>query len=44
MSCSHEYEGISWHLLMCGLAGDKGIPSDVAERPCTFATLTNPAT
>ena len=28
---------------MCGLAGGKGIPADVAERPCTFATLTAPS-
>ena len=41
--CSHEYKGDAWHLLMCGLAGGKGIPADVAERPCTFATLTAPS-
>ncbi len=42
-SCSHEYKGDAWHLLMCGLAGGKGIPADVAQRPCTFTTLTAPS-
>jgi hypothetical protein len=42
-SCSHEYKGDAWHLLMCGLAGGKGVPADVADRPCTFATLTAPS-
>lgn len=42
-SCSAEYKGDAWHLLLCGLAGGKGIPSDVADRPCTFATLTAPS-
>ncbi|TXL62352.1 replication initiator [Aeromicrobium terrae] len=42
-SCSHEYKGDAWHLLMCGLAGGKGIPANVAAWPCTFATLTAPS-
>jgi len=42
-SCSHEYKGDAWHLLMCGLAGGKGVATDVADRPCTFATLTAPS-
>jgi hypothetical protein len=42
-SCSHEYKGDAWHLLVCGLAGGKGIPKAVADRPCTFATLTAPS-
>jgi hypothetical protein len=42
-SCSHEYKGDAWHLLMCGLAGGRGIPDHVAERPCTFATFTAPS-
>lgn len=41
--CSREYKGDAWHLLMCGLAGGKGVPTDVADRPCTFATLTAPS-
>jgi hypothetical protein len=42
-SCSAEYKGDAWHLLMCGLAGGKGIPTTVATHPCTFATLTAPS-
>lgn len=42
-SCSREYKGDAWHLLLCGLAGGKGVPEDVASRPCTFATLTAPS-
>ncbi|WP_051217717.1 replication initiator [Nocardioides insulae] len=42
-SCSHEYKGDAWHLLVCGLAGGRGIPDSVAERPCTFVTLTAPS-
>lgn len=42
-TCSHEYKGDAWHLLVCGLAGGKGIPGEVADRPCTFATLTAPS-
>lgn len=42
-SCSHEYKGDAWHLLMCGLGGGRGIPADVAQRPATFATLTAPS-
>jgi hypothetical protein len=42
-SCSRGYKGDAWHVLMCGLAGGKGIPASVAEHPCTFATLTAPS-
>ena len=42
-SCSREYKGDAWHLLLCGLAGGKGIPATVSDHPCTFATLTAPA-
>ena len=42
-TCSHEYKGDAWHLLVCGLAGGKGVPPSVAEHPCTFATLTAPS-
>ena len=27
-TCSAEYKGDAWHLLLCGLAGGKGIPDD----------------
>jgi hypothetical protein len=42
-SCSREYKGDAWHVIMCGLAGGKGIPASVAEHSCTFATLTAPS-
>ena len=42
-TCSREYKGDSWHLIMCGLAGGKGIPASVADHPCTFGTLTAPS-
>jgi hypothetical protein len=42
-SCSAEYKGDAWHLILCGLAGGKGIPETVAEHPCTFATFTAPS-
>ena len=42
-SCSREYKGDAWHLLLCGLAGGKGIPASVAEHPCTFGTFTAPS-
>ena len=42
-SCSHEYKGDAWHVVACGLAGGKGVPVDVADRPCTFSTLTAPS-
>jgi hypothetical protein len=42
-SCSHEYKGDAWHLLVCGLAGGKGIPESVAGHPAVFVTLTAPS-
>jgi hypothetical protein len=42
-SCSREYKGDRWHLLMCGMAGGRGIPAAVATRPATFTTLTAPS-
>lgn len=42
-SCSQEYKGDAWHILACGLMGGKGVPDDVADRPCTFVTLTAPS-
>lgn len=41
-SCSQEYKADGWHLIVCGLMGGKGVPADVADRPCTFVTLTAP--
>jgi hypothetical protein len=42
-SCSHEYKGDAWHLLVCGLAGGKGVPEAVAGHPAVFVTLTAPS-
>ncbi len=42
-SCSAEYKGDAWHLILCGLAGGKGIPESVVDHPCTFATFTAPS-
>lgn len=42
-SCSHEYKGDAWHLLVAGLAGGKGLPVHVDQRPSTFLTLTAPS-
>lgn len=42
-TCSREYKGDAWHLLMCGLAGGNGVPESVTDRPCTFVTLTAPS-
>ncbi len=42
-SCSAEYKGDAWHLLLCGMAGGKGIPASVGDHPATFATLTAPS-
>jgi hypothetical protein len=42
-SCSHEYKGDAWHLLVCGLAGGKGVPEAVAGHPAVFLTLTAPS-
>jgi hypothetical protein len=36
-SCSAEYKGDAWHLIVCDQAGGKGIPESMAEHPCTFA-------
>ena len=42
-SCSREYKGDAWHVIMCGLAGGKRIPESAADHSCTFATLTAPS-
>jgi hypothetical protein len=41
-SCSREYKGDAWHLLVSGLTGGKGVPETVASHPSTFATFTAP--
>ncbi|MEV0962722.1 replication initiator protein RepSA [Streptomyces sp. NPDC049910] len=42
-SCAWTYAGDTYHLIMSGLVGGKGIPDTVAERPRVFATLTAPS-
>jgi hypothetical protein len=43
-SCSHEYKGDVWHVLMAGAAGGmKDVPESVASHPLVFATLTAPS-
>lgn len=41
--CSHRYKGDAWQILATGLAGGKGVPAHVADRPTTFLTLTAPS-
>ncbi|MGY1552889.1 replication initiator [Microbacterium sp. A588] len=43
-SCSHEYKGDTWHMIMAGAAGGmKGVPEAVADHPMVFVTLTAPS-
>src|SRR3712207_40676 len=43
-SCSHEYKGDVWHLIMAGAAGGiKGVPETVAAHPLVFASFTAPS-
>lgn len=43
-SCSHEYKGDTWHMIMAGAAGGmKEVPEGVAAHPMVFLTLTAPS-
>ncbi len=43
-SCSHEYKGDTWHMIMAGAAGGmKGVPEAIAGHPMAFVTLTAPS-
>ena len=43
-SCSFQYQGDVYHLIMAGAAGGmKEVPSEVAAHPLVFATLTAPS-
>src|SRR5688500_4699378 len=43
-SCSHEYKGDVWHVLMAGAAGGiKNVPATVSAHPLVFATFTAPS-
>lgn len=42
-SCSREYKGDAWHVIMCGLTGGHGVPDTVTAHPSIFVTLTAPS-
>lgn len=42
-SCSAEYKGDLWHLLVAGTTGGKGVPDSIRTHPLVFATLTAPS-
>lgn len=43
-SCSHEYKGDTWHMIMAGAAGGmKGVPETISAHPMVFLTLTAPS-
>src|SRR6478672_10101083 len=43
-SCSHQYQGDVFHVIMAGAAGGmKAVPAEFAGHPLSFATLTAPA-
>ncbi|MEU1624119.1 replication initiator protein RepSA [Streptomyces sp. NPDC020096] len=42
-SCAWMYAGDTYHLIMAGLVGGKGVPDAVTDRPRVFATLTAPS-
>lgn len=43
-SCSHEYKGDTWHMIMAGAAGGmKEVPEEIAGHPMVFLTLTAPS-
>ena len=43
-SCSHEYQGDAWHVLMAGAVGGmKDVPAAITEHPLIFLTLTAPS-
>ncbi|GIH77876.1 replication initiator [Planobispora longispora] len=42
-SCSATYRDDTYHLIISGLRGGKGVPEDVSEHPRVFATFTAPS-
>ena len=43
-SCSHEYQGDVFHLVMAGAAGGmKDVPAEIVTHPLVFTTLTAPS-
>jgi hypothetical protein len=43
LSCSYLHKGDTYQIVVSGLAGGKGVPEDVADRPRVFATFTAPS-
>jgi hypothetical protein len=41
-ACSQTYKNDARQIIRTGLIGGKGIPTDIGEHPCVFATLTAP--
>jgi hypothetical protein len=42
-ACAWTYAGDTYHLILSGLTGGKGVPGTVADHPRVFATLTAPS-
>jgi len=42
-SCSAEYKGDLWHLLVAGTTGGKGVPDAIRSHPLVFVTVTAPS-
>jgi hypothetical protein len=42
-ACSATYKDDTYHLIISGLRGDKGVPEDVSAHPRVFATFTAPS-
>jgi hypothetical protein len=43
LPCSYLHKGDTYQIVVSGLAGGKGVPEDVADRPRVFATFTAPS-
>ncbi|GAA3312787.1 replication initiator [Nonomuraea dietziae] len=42
-SCAETYRADTYHLILAGLVGGKGVPPTVVTHPCLFVTLTAPS-
>ncbi|HEV7755966.1 MAG TPA: replication initiator [Mycobacteriales bacterium] len=42
-SCAEIYRADTYHLVLAGLRGGKGVPGGVRAHPCAFATVTAPS-
>ncbi len=41
--CAEVYRADTYQLIRAGLTGGKGVPTEVADHPCVFVTLTAPS-